>query len=95
VFEVSRGTEGELRLEISGEELLELLFDDSDTWQKLLAARILGYLEEPRALLELERLAREDAGTTFSGERVADAAREAIARIRARMAQTNQQGDEL
>jgi len=37
----------------------------------------------------LERVEHKDAK-----ESVADAARKAIARIRARMAQTNQQGDE-
>jgi len=45
-------------------------------------------------LPDLERLAREDTSKTLWGKRVTDAAHQAIARIRARMAQTDQQGDE-
>jgi HEAT repeat protein len=56
---------------------------------RLRSADALGDIGDPRALPELERLARGDPN-----ESVATVAREAIARIRKRMAQTDQQGDE-
>jgi len=67
---------------------------DPDGGVRRYAAEALGKIGDTRALPELERVAQEDTGKTPWGESVADAAREAIARIRARMAQTNQQGDE-
>jgi len=48
------------------------------------AADALGKIGDARALPELERIAREDTGETWSGYSVAEAAREAIARIRQR-----------
>jgi HEAT repeat protein len=66
------------------------VLDNPEIGVRWRAVRALDKIGDPCALPALERLAREDPSKL-----VANAAREAIARIRARMAQTNQQGDEL
>jgi len=60
--------------------------DASVRWYEVEA---LGRTGDARALPELERVAQEDTGKTPWGESVADAAREAIARIRERMEKTD------
>jgi len=62
---------------------------DADEYVRECTADALGKIGVPRALAALERVEHKDAK-----ESVADAAREAIARIRARMAQTDPEGDE-
>jgi energy-coupling factor transporter ATP-binding protein EcfA2 len=70
-------------------EALIATLNNPDELVRFSAAYALGKIGDARALPELELLAREDPSS-----RVADAAREAIARIRERMAQTDPQGDE-
>jgi len=63
---------------------LDAALRDPDWYVCKGAAVALGEIGDARALPELERIAREDTGETWSGYSVAEAAREAIARIRQR-----------
>jgi len=62
---------------------------DQDVRVRSGAVWALEEIGDARALPELERVAREDAGVSLLGRRVADLAREAAERIREQMAEQN------
>jgi len=70
-------------------ESLIAALHDPDACVRWYEVEALGRTGDARALPELERVAQEDTGKTPWGESVADAAREAIARIRERMEKTD------
>jgi len=74
---------GEIK-DVRAVEPLIAALRDPNAYVRWCAADALGKIGDARALPELERVAREDTGKTWRGASVADAAREAIARIRQR-----------
>lgn len=93
-YKTRRTPTGELVLELEEEKWLELLDDvilNPDARKRWLAVRALGAIGDSHALPALQRIAQEDNEKPFLGleSRVADAAEEAIVRIRQRMPQFN------